>query len=113
MLEALIRLWPLKKGKKMAQIAVDPQVLEAKASTLESAAKQLTALYTEMNNEVVSIAAQMSGRVITEETQTFKNFKSIFDNFDKDIKSFATSLRNTAEAMEKVETTHISELQWP
>ncbi len=96
----------------MAQITVDPQVLEAKATTLDSVAKKLSALYEEMNSEVVSTAAQMSGRVITQETQTFKNFKSIFDNFEKDIKDFANFLRTTAQAMEKVEVTHTSELQW-
>ena len=36
----------------MAQIVVDPQVLETKAGTIEEAAKNLSQLYTEMENEV-------------------------------------------------------------
>ena len=87
----------------MAQIMVDSRVMRDKAQTLETAAKSISTIYSDMLQEVTTTANKMKRDTIETQKKQFAGMQPVFETIAKDMQAYADFLKEAADQYDRSE----------
>ena len=89
----------------MAKIAVNSEVLEAKAESLTTIATQISTLTNEMKNEISKLKTAWEGEAAETLVNKFMSLSGTFEERYQTINQYSTFLHNAADGMRQTEQT--------